>query len=794
MPIVEVVLLVIALLGSGFVFTRLASLVRLPHSVALVIFGILAGALLTYWGWAGADAAADLFPGIILHVLLPPLIFESAYNLDFGDLRRDLVPVTVMAVFGLVLSALVVGWGLYFLLALPLLPSLTFGVLISATDPVAVVALCKDLGVPKRINVLIEGESLLNDGTAIVLFNLMLALTLSPPEGALLPYAAAQFLKVVCGGVAVGLGVSLITSILLRFTARTSSAQLGLTVAAAYLSFIVADHHFHVSGVISTMIVGLYLGSRARLEFSREALYGMHFIWEFLALSANIVVFFGVGITVHPDTILPALALVLPTMVLVYAARAASVAASLWPLNRLRCCEPIDGATQAVLVWGGLRGGLALALVLLLPADFPHKQTFLTLATAVVLSTLFLNALTMKPFLARFGLDRLRPGDHAFLDRTMEHLEQRVFRAMDRLVAAGLLSASVVAARRRLFHEVVDVPPAAGPGVPEAAVQDERFAVKGMLFEEKALYEELLEHGCVSRRAYASLTRGVRERFEVYREGGLDALRAQPCEAVRFGWIERVVEALSLSRSAAMASRLGLILEVHLVRVVVLEDVLDQTEASALRDLLSHWIREIHDRLDQLYRVYPRLGSAIQSYYIANVVSEGAAHLVDQLHASRVLNPAVATRAQARIEAARERLLAVSRRLLRPSLGDRLRAVPVFATLTRGELRGLAGAARSAVFGPGEEIVREGEAGEGLYVLTAGLLEVTGAHIQGVARLFPGDFFGERALLFNLPRNATVTAVHESECLVLEREAVEALFAARPDLREKVYAIAETRK
>ncbi len=794
MPIAEVVLLVIALLGLGFVFTRLSALVRLPHSVALVIFGILAGALLGYRGWDGAAATVDLFPGIILYVLLPPLIFESAYNLELDELRRDLVPVATLAVLGLVLSALVVGGGLHLLLALPLLPSLTFGVLISATDPVAVVALCKELGVPRRLGVLIEGESLLNDGTAIVLFNLMIALVVSHPESALLPFAVARFLQVVAGGVAAGLAVSLVTSLLLRLTARSASAQLGLTVAAAYLSFIVADHHLHVSGVIATMMVGLYLGSRARLEFSREALQGMRFIWEFIALSANIVVFFGVGITVHPDTILPALALVLPTLGLVYVARIVAVGASLAPLNRLGLCRPVDASMQAVMVWGGLRGGLALALVLLLPADFPHKQTFLTLATAVVLSTLFLNALTMKAFLARVGLDRLRPVDQAFLDRTMDLLEQRVFRSLDRLVTAGLLSERVVASSKRLFHEAVDVPPATGPGAPDEATQEERFVIKGMLFSEKAAYDGLLEHGCVSRRAYAVLTRGVRERFERYRESGLDGLRACACDQVRHGFVDRLVELVSLSRSSAMADRLGRDLEVLLVRVIALEDVLAHHESPVGRDLLARWIDDVHRRLDELYRVYPRLSSAIQSYYISNVVSEGAAHLVEELHAHRVLNPAVATRAQARIETARERLLGVSRRLLHPRLRDQLRRVPVFATLSPEDLRRLSATARTVVFGPGDEVVREGEAGEGLYVLTAGLLEVTGSHITGVVRLFPGDFFGERALLFNRPRNATVAAVHESECLVLEREAVEALFAARPDLREKVLAVAETRR
>ncbi len=794
MPIVEAVLLTTILLCLGFLFTQLSRSVRLPHSVFLVIFGILSGYLLKHLGWTGVSATVDLFPQIILYVLLPPLIFESAYSLHFGDLKKDLLPVTMLAVVALVLSALVVGFGLHWILGLPLLPSLTFGALISATDPVAVVALCKEIGVPKRLNVLIEGESLLNDGTAIVLFNLMLALTLSSQGGNVLAYAASQFVKVACGGVAAGLAISLVMSVFLKITSRSTAAQLGITVASSYLSFIIADHYLHVSGVISTMVVGLYLGSRARLELSREALQGMHFIWDIIALSANTVVFFGVGLTVHPAAIVPALAFIVPTLILVYFARVFSVAATLFPLNAFGWIEKIGTAYQAVLAWGGLRGGLALALVLLLPDEFPHKQTFLTLATAVVLSSLFINALTMQGFLRFFKLDRLNPGDQIFFDKTMALLEQKVFKSLDKLVATGVLSPSIVANQKRTFHDAVDVPSVEGPDAPDEAVQNERFAIKTMLFAEKAFYEDLLEHGCISRRAFSLLTRSVQERFEKYREVGLEGLKVYSCGIVKVGLFTRFFDRLRLDRSAAMASRLGLFLEVYFVMVVAIEDVREDTRLQEHRDILGRWSREIQHRLEELYTMYPRVSSAIQSYYVAHIVAESSATLVNQLHVNRVLNPAVVTRANNLIEEARARLVDASKALLRPTLRDLLNKVPAFSTLSRADLKRLAETAEIRVFEPNVEIVREGEAGESLYVLTAGLLEVSGRNLSDRVRLFPGDFFGERALLYRKPRNATVTAVSESECLVIGQEAIEELFSARPDIKAKVYAIAEMRK
>src|SRR5262249_51568591 len=147
----------------------------------------------------------ESFAETILYVLLPPLIFESAYNINYGDLRRDLVPIAGLSVFGLLLSCALVGWGLHLTIGLALIPAFIFGALISATDPVAVVALFREVGVPRRLATLVEGESLLNDGTAIVLFRVMegLLATGAVTVGVGL-HGAGEFVLVALGGVAVG--------------------------------------------------------------------------------------------------------------------------------------------------------------------------------------------------------------------------------------------------------------------------------------------------------------------------------------------------------------------------------------------------------------------------------------------------------------------------------------------------------------------------------------------------------------------------------------------------------------
>jgi Na+:H+ antiporter len=154
------VLIIALLLGVGFVGTRIAAVLRLPHSVLLVLLGILGGLVLK---WLHAPVSHDWgesFAETILYVLLPPLIFESAYDINYGDLGRDIIPIACLSVFGLLLSCALVGWGLHLTIGLALIPACIFGALISATDPVAVVALFREVGVPRRLATLVEGGEL----------------------------------------------------------------------------------------------------------------------------------------------------------------------------------------------------------------------------------------------------------------------------------------------------------------------------------------------------------------------------------------------------------------------------------------------------------------------------------------------------------------------------------------------------------------------------------------------------------------------------------------------------------
>ena len=297
-----------------------------------------------------------------------------------------------------------------------------------------------------------------------------------------------------------------------------------MTVATAYVTFIVADHFCHVSGVVAAMTVGLYLGNRARLELIRDALHSMHAVWEFLALCANTLVFLAVGLVVDLH-VLAGTALLLPaTLLVVYLARAVSVVVTTGPLNRLRLCEPISAAYNAILVWGGLRGGLALALVLTLPATLVERPQLLALATAVVLATLILNALTTAPLLRSLGLTALTAHEEIFFHRSLHQVLSGVFGNLRQAALHGSLSTQLLAEL-----ETHLVAPILKPSIDEHTL----FDVQQMLLAEQQYYNQQVEHGVLSKAAYRQLTAHVVRRQETFQSHGTAALHHVPLDVER---------------------------------------------------------------------------------------------------------------------------------------------------------------------------------------------------------------------------------------------------------------------
>lgn len=366
---------------------------QLPYTVGLVIAG-MALAL------SQVDLGISLTRDIIFDIVLPPLLFEAALNLHWGELRRDAVPVLLLSVLGVVISTSVVFWGVRTLLGWPVESALILGVLVSATDPVAVIALFRDLGIKGRTKLLVESESLFNDGVAAVLFSLVLTWaggkSLSAADGAYLLFAMSG------GGVAIGAAAG---AVALLVAGRTGDhlVETAVTVVAAYGAFLGAEY-LHCSGVLATVTAGLIVGSvgfrAAGQKFGvshQGRVFALEF-WEFLAFIMNSVVFLLIGLAASHIgfTALGYISLIV-LIVLVLLGRAISVYPICFLINSSRWA--IETNQQHVLMWAGLRGALALALALSLPAWVPMHQAIMLASFGLVTFSVIVQGLTMRPLL-----------------------------------------------------------------------------------------------------------------------------------------------------------------------------------------------------------------------------------------------------------------------------------------------------------------------------------------------------------------------------------------------------------
>lgn len=368
--------------------------VALPYSTGLVAAGIGLGFL---------PAALDvsLSRDLIFDVLLPPLIFEAALQMEWRSFRRELPATLTLAFLGIVVAAGVVALGLHALFGWTWIGAGLFGILIAATDPVSVIAAFKEMRVESRLSLIVESESLLNDGAAAVGFGILVAVAEggSGSAGAV----ALSLAWTVVGGVAIG---GAIAAALLLVAGRTDDrlVELTLTTIAAFGSFLLAER-VGASGVLATLTAGLLVGNygwkRAISEHGQG--YVLSF-WQFAAFLANSIIFLLIGTEeAHQSHVLFSIA-ALGVIALTLAGRALAV----YPLCLLfsRSALRVPLPYQHVLVWSGLRGALALALALALPVSVPERPAIVVLAFAAVAFSVFVQGLTMPWLVKRLGFVR----------------------------------------------------------------------------------------------------------------------------------------------------------------------------------------------------------------------------------------------------------------------------------------------------------------------------------------------------------------------------------------------------
>src|SRR5262245_2882714 len=392
LPVELFILLVAIATGVAFIARRTA----VPNSVALVIAGLGLTLLVP-------NAEVRITPELILAVLLPGLVFEAAYKLDLTELRRSFGLISILAAPGVLITAAVVALVVSAATGLDLGLAFILGAMLSATDPVAVVALFKRLRAPSDLSTVVEAESLLNDGTGVVLFSSALLALASPVT---LAEGALDFVVTIVASAIIGAVAGFVAERLMRL-AGDHLIEVAISLVAAYGTYLVVDR-LHESGIIATVVVGLVIGNAGGAQRLRaKTVEALDITWEFIAFLLTALTFLLIGLAMSPGQLAAALPVTVAGYVAITVARLLVVYGVIGGGSRLlRLGSPLPVGYLHVMFWAGLRGAVAVALALALPVDVPQRDVLAGAVFGVVLITLLVQGTTAGWVVRRAGVIR----------------------------------------------------------------------------------------------------------------------------------------------------------------------------------------------------------------------------------------------------------------------------------------------------------------------------------------------------------------------------------------------------
>jgi CPA1 family monovalent cation:H+ antiporter len=819
---IAMVLLVVSLL------VPIAERFRLPHTVLLAVAGMALG-FIDSWVVAqrfGLGVLNDAFAGldelelgteVFLPLFLPPLLFTAAMTIDVRRLLDELSAVLLLAIVAVLVCIACVGAVVHLATGINLLVCLLLGAVVSTTDPAAVIGIFRDVGAPKRLSILAEGESLLNDAVAIAAFGLFMGMLVGGGHGD----AAATdlgngflgsievFLHEFVGGLVFGTLMARLAMLLLPRLGESDAAIASVTVSLAYVCFVVADRYVHVSGVVSVVIAGLTVAAYGPTHLHPRRWTALRQVWAQLDFWANCLIFVLASM-VAADVLTRVSWVYLWTLVAVAVgaliARALVVFGMLPVLEKIRLVQPVNTRYRVILVWGGLRGAVTIVLAMVAAADIrlpePTREFVALSATLFVLLTLFLNATTLGLVIHLLRLDRLSRLELALRDRVLalsrvnvqRHLQEIIRERNERV--AGLDVDPISAGETQ-----VEAAP------PELALDLEERVKVGLITlcsREKELYLEEFDQQILSRRMVAVLAARADRLIDAVRDRGVAGYEqwlrdiAQPDAGFRaalwvqrtLGWTWLLTERLADRFEILMISQ-SVLAELAIFNQSSIADLLGADAEARLAELVRNRQDVVEDALHALSLQYPGYAESIRDRQLARAairfeVTEYARRLQEGIVSREVYEDLVH-----RLDARRGAIGQRPSLDLGLELAAMIGRVPLFESLDRDALVELSRRLRAVVALPGEKIIRKGDAADSMYFIAAG--EVTVHTSFGLVVLKEGDFVGEMGLLSSQTRNADVVANGYCHLLVLSRRDFRALLDKRPSVRSAIEAVAARR-
>ena len=796
---------------------------RLPHTVLLAIAGMAMGFLGSWVISSGLHlgAVGDAFVGLdklevsadlFLPLFLPPLLFTAGLNIEVRRLMDEISAVLLLAIIAVVVCIAFVGLVVHWATGVNLVVCLLLGAVVSTTDPAAVIGIFRDVGAPKRLSILAEGESLLNDAVAIAAFGLFVGILVSRDGGGAEAAGGGVvlvFLREFVGGLLVGFLLARATMFVLPRLGESEPAIASVTVALTYVSFVVADRYLHVSGVVSTVMAALTLAAYGPTHLHPHQWSALKRLWEQLEFWASCLIF--VFASMLAANVLVRITWIYGVAVLAVAfgaflARGVVVFGMLPVLEKVKLVQPVDNRYKAVLVWGGLRGAVTIVLGMVVAGNeqLPEAtREFVALsATLFVLLTLFVNATTLGLVMHGLGLDKLSRLELALRDRVLalskanvgRHLEQIMRR---RNVAADALPVDPVSAGEQ---EIAAAPP-------ELALDlDERVKVGlvTLCTREKELYLEQFEQQILSRRMVAVLAADADRLIDSVRDHGVAGYEQWMSEISRPGrgfraalWLHRrlgtegPLKQQLADRFEILMVTQSVLAELAAFNVKSVADLLGMDAEHELEAVIGKRQDAVESALKALSLQYPGYAESIQVRQL-----ERAAIRFESAEYTRRLREGIISREvykNLREQLARRRG-AISQRPpldLGLELAKMIERVPMFGALDRAAVVEMSKRLRAVVALPGEKIIAIGGPPDSMYFIAAGELTVKGPGFEVV--LTEGNCVGEMGLVSDSPRSADVIANGYCHLLALDRRDFHAMLANRPAVLAEIEAVASRR-
>ena len=811
----------IAVVGSVLVLLLLCVIARavsrrfgLPDAVTLVTVGAVAGVLAERFAAFSALGEMVVTPSVVFYVFVPTLVFNSAFSLDARALRENLAPTLTLAIPGLLLSTLVIGGILHWSVPLFGIPlgwpeALLLGSILSATEPVAVVSMFARVGAPKRLSVLVEGESLFNDATAIAMSRVLLGVMATGVVGNAIWYGFTQFLLVFAGGILVGWVLALAAGLVLGAVHGDALVEITVTTLLAYLAFFLGEHTFGVSGVMAVVVAGIVIGGWGRAKISPSVSDYLSDYWEYFSGLANWLIFLLVGLTIDLGAMIDSLPLLVWVVVAMFLARALAIYTLVPLANRLTGAEPVDRGYQTVILWGGVRGGIALAIALSLPESIPNRDLLITLTAGAVLVSLVTQMFTIERVVRFFRLDKPTLADRLAKLETQIAARQRALAEIPDLQGGGLFSRTVAAeteerTRRALEKEKEALAQLRAEGLDRS--QEQRLLYLRCFAAERHQYYRMLSLGHLSERAYRNLAHSLDLQIEAVRhEGRLPEFTLHPpsgerVETMWYRLLARVpgfrgrVERLRARRAARDY-------EVAWARYRgderALADLGDLAGNIGARDEVveerrayySYWYEQARARLDQTAELFPEFVSAAQRRLADRLALQAGEAEIRERVLAGTIPEGVAKEMLSDMRSELTRLRASEPEKLLVGPEELLKKVPFFRRLPFEEFREVSKRLRLRTAPTGDRIITQGRPGSTLFLIARGVVRVTrkeGKVVHDVATLMAGDFFGEMALLHGGSRRATCRAVTPCAVYELRRYTHEAVVEVCPEMRENL--------